>query len=281
MINAGPRLVREVARTLAPRGIPVMPLKGVLLQRLVYGVSTFRPISDVDILVPPARFLEAHAALVDAGFEHVFWEEGRWQATLKNPGRLPLGIDLHRDVSRTPRSGLTPEGLFGRSKSDESLFGIAVRVPAPCDLFAHVLLHAMLHWLRVGRVHRPEDFSVIAASLSLDEEECARHLADLHLTPHALVFLPMTLRVTESQFVRRLLARAHAHADFRSRCTTRVISSLLAGPDPGIISRRLAGLSLAPSLREAIKAGLTDRARSMLRGSCDEQFEPNRETDRA
>jgi len=38
----------------------------------------------------------------------------------------------------------------------------------------------------------------------------------------------------------------------------------LAGPDPGIISRRLAGLSLAPSLREAIKAGITDRARSIV-----------------
>ena len=262
MVEAAPRLVREVARTLAAHGIPVMPLKGVLLQRLVYGDGVFRRISDVDILVPSSCFSEAHTALLRAGFRNVFWEKGRWQATLENPSGIPLGIDLHRNISRTPRSRLTPDRMFERSSGDEGLFGVAVRIPSPYDLFAHVLLHGMLHWLMLGQVHRPRDFSAIAARFSLDEEGCAEYVADLGLATHALAFLPMTLKAVESPFIRGLLAKVHHRADLRGRLTAAAILNVLSNPQTGRISRRLAGLALAPSLPGAIKAGIVDRGRS-------------------
>jgi hypothetical protein len=263
LVTAGPSLVREVARTLAAHRISVMPLKGVLLQRMVFGEGVFRPISDVDILVAPGRFEEAHAVLISAGFEHVFWERGKWQATLKNPSGFPLGIDLHREVSRTPRSRLTPRGLFERGTTNESLFGVAVRVPSPDDLFAHVLLHGMLHWIRVGRVHHPGDLAAIATRLGLNPEECAQHLARLNLTVHALTLLPLILQKVESTQVRKVLVASGARSHLRERYTSRTISALLSRPNPSGISRRLAGLSLAPSLLEAIELGLADRVRSM------------------
>jgi hypothetical protein len=152
---AGPALVVEAAEILGARGISVMPLKGVLLQRLVYDPTRFRPIVDVDVLVPEARFGEAYEALRSAGFSEERWEPGGWQVSLKRPNGILLGIDLHHRLSRTVRSRLTGDGLFQRGTRDEELFGIAVTLPSHEDLLAHLLLHATLHWIRYGRLHRP------------------------------------------------------------------------------------------------------------------------------
>src|SRR4051794_12798967 len=65
---AGPALVKRVAEILQKQGIPLMPLKGVLLRKLVYGEQSFRPIADVDILVPEAQFPDACRALRREGF---------------------------------------------------------------------------------------------------------------------------------------------------------------------------------------------------------------------
>ena len=98
---AGPALVKRVAEILHRRRIPVMPVKGVLLQRLVYGERSFRPIADVDILVPEPQFGAARAALRDSGFTDERWELGGWQVTLRDPAGPPLGVDLHRRLTRT------------------------------------------------------------------------------------------------------------------------------------------------------------------------------------
>src|SRR6185295_1848503 len=126
----------------APSGISVMPLKGVLLQKLVYDdAKSFRPIADVDLLVPADRFFEALDLLRARGFTDECWERGEWQVTLKNPGGLPLGIDLHRRLTRTSRARLVPEAMFARGANDTRLFDAPVVLPSSEDLFAHLLLH--------------------------------------------------------------------------------------------------------------------------------------------
>jgi hypothetical protein len=145
LMAAGPALVKRAADVLAVRGIPVMPLKGVLLQRLVYRDRSFRPIIDVDLLVPDDRFFEACSLLREAGFTKASWELGRWQVTLRNPDGPPLGIDLHRRITRTVRSRLTEADLFARGRPDAQMFGGPVILPSPDDLLAHLLLHATLH----------------------------------------------------------------------------------------------------------------------------------------
>src|SRR5437868_6511480 len=133
LANAGGVLVKRAAFVLEKRGIPLMPLKGVLLQRLVYSEGPFRSIADVDLLVPEPRFFEAAALLEAAGFSNTRWETGRWQVTLTNPNGPPLGIDLHRRLTRTVRSRLTAEGLFARGVADTQLFGAPVVLPCAED----------------------------------------------------------------------------------------------------------------------------------------------------
>lgn len=231
---AGPALVKRVAEILGARGIPVMPLKGVLLQKLVYGERSFRSITDIDLLVPERRFFEAFRLLEAAGFSSQRWESGQWQVTLTNPNGPPLGIDLHRRLTRTARSRLTSAGIFARGRTDTQLFDAPVILPDAEDLFAHLLLHATLHWLGVGTLHRPSDFQAVAESLQLDAHRCATHLARQGLTAHAGLMLPLIRAATPAPFVDDLMARLAPPSENTRRPGSR--ASWRRGPAPG--SRR-------------------------------------------
>ncbi len=254
---AGPALVKRVAEILGEHGIPVMPLKGALLQKLVYGDRSFRSIADVDLLVPERRFFEAFSLLQAAGFSNERWETGQWQVTLTNPNGPPLGIDLHRRLTRTSRSRLTSEELFVRGRPDTQLFGARVILPSGEDLFAHLVLHATLHWLRVGALHRPSDFQAVANSLQLDTDRCATHLARQGLTAHARLILPLIRAATPAPFVDDLMTRLAP--TIRERVASSIARKLAARPRPGQLARRLANLALAPSLSMALLGAARDR----------------------
>lgn len=254
---AGPALVKSVAEILRRFAIPVMPLKGVLLQKLVYRERAYRPITDVDIVVPEARFLDAHAALCAAGFSLSRWEVGGWQVTMRNPDGPPLGIDLHRRLTRTSRSRLTSAALFQRGTPDTELFAAPVVLPQPQDLFAHLLLHASLHWLNLGRLHRPGDFQAVAEALALDPHACAAHLARQGMTAHALLLLPMISEAAGGPFIAELLARIAR--PMRAVAATAIVEAITRRFAAGHVARRLAGVALAPSVSAAMISALADR----------------------
>ena len=153
---AGPALVKRVAEILGPRGIPVMPLKGVLLQKLVYGDRSFRAIADVDLLVPERRFFEAFSLLAAAGFSDATLGDGpmaghadeserpaaRDRSSSPSDPHRPLAPDRRRESSRGARP----------IRSSSALRSI---LPSAEDLFAHLLLHATLHWLERRQASPP------------------------------------------------------------------------------------------------------------------------------
>jgi hypothetical protein len=259
LMAAGPALVKRVAEILGAHRIPVMPLKGVLLQRLVYGEKSYRPISDVDLLVPEPRFLDAHAALRAAGFTEERWEDGHWQVTMRNPEGPPLGVDLHRRLSRTSRSHLTPAGLFERGTSDARLFDTSVAIPCGQDLLAHLLLHATLDWLNLGKLHRARDFQTVGEALSLNPGLCVEHLKRQGLVVHALLMLPAIAQEAGGSFVKELTAAVARAASVGASCRAFVIQAIAARFEPGHPARRLAGPILAPSLMAAVVSATRDR----------------------
>lgn len=254
--TAAPALVREVAGILAPGNIPIMPLKGALLQRLVYGIRSFRPVSDVDVLVPPARFLEARRALRAAGFTVEREEQGGWEVALRRPEAL-LELDLHRRLSSTVRSGLLPEDLFRRGHPDTALFGVPVVVPDARDLYAHLLLHLTLNWLASGRLHHAEDFEAVPAALGLSPDVLARHIATVGLRRHALLVLPLIASETGGRFSSLLIDALGSTRE--ERLVIGLMRRTCARAAPGSLPRRIAGFCLAPSWTEAARDAIEKR----------------------
>jgi hypothetical protein len=256
---AAPRLIGEVAAILAPLGVPVMPLKGVLLQRWVYGTTAFRPIRDVDVLVPPGRFAEAREVLRRAGFSVEREELGGWEVALRRPGGA-LELDLHRRLSSTARSLLFPDDMFRRGTIDVALFGAPTVLPSALDLYAHLLLHLTLHWIRLGNLHHPEDLEVVPEVLKLTPQAVAQHLKDVAMGAHAEAVLPLVATEVNGEFSRRLLAALLLSP--RERLAGQLSRRLCDRFAPGTVGRRTAGVLLAPSLVGAARDAILMRVRS-------------------
>ncbi|HSA99809.1 MAG TPA: nucleotidyltransferase family protein [Anaerolineales bacterium] len=152
-------------------GIDVIPLKGAILQSLLYRDSGIRSLADVDILVHSDEFLCAANLLVQSGLALV--KNNLTLAELEKlpPAHLPgelsfydrngFGIDLHRN--------LLPSQWFSKVYSVETgavwersvrLFpeeqaaraggaGLWKRILSPYDLLAHLCLHSALHGLQL------------------------------------------------------------------------------------------------------------------------------------
>lgn len=54
------------------QGIPMVPLKGAILSKTVYPHMGTRPMSDLDVMVPRARFFESIKILESAGYENKY-----------------------------------------------------------------------------------------------------------------------------------------------------------------------------------------------------------------
>lgn len=154
-------------------GIVPMPLKGVLLQHLVYQDPADRVLSDADLLVPPGRYDEAIAALRRAG--HRIDPEGRAGSATKGPGAR-LEVDLHRRPFSPGLYALDAAGMFARGRIEEALFDAVVVVPDPRDLYAHLVGNFAKG--RHGReaLAQLRDFSAVASRFALVPDAVARHL---------------------------------------------------------------------------------------------------------
>ncbi|MCA9606006.1 MAG: nucleotidyltransferase family protein [Myxococcales bacterium] len=165
--------VAEAMRVLNGAGILPMPLKGVLLQQIVYQDPADRILADADLLVPPGRFAEAVAALRRAG--HAIDPEGRAASTTRAPG-AQLRVDLHRRPFAPGLYGLDGQSMFARGRIDETLFDAVVVVPDPVDLFAHLVGNFAKGRHAAESVAQLRDFSAVASRFALGPLPVARHL---------------------------------------------------------------------------------------------------------
>jgi hypothetical protein len=160
-------------RVLNAAGIVPMPLKGVLLQHVVYQDPADRLLSDADLLAPPGRFDDAIAALRAAG--HRVDPEGRAGASTRGP-RARLEVDVHRRPFSPGLYALRTKDMFARGVLEPKLFGGTVVLPDPLDLYAHLVGNFAKG--RHGRTDAPQlrDFSAVASRFALDPSAVAQHL---------------------------------------------------------------------------------------------------------
>jgi hypothetical protein len=167
--------LREVAEALGARGIPVMPLKGVLFQLILYADPAERRVSDVDVLVPEGRFGEAITILVQHGYRPDSVGPSWIEAAFQSPRGLPL--DLHRRVFCPRRYRMPTDELFLRATRDEALLGVPLWIQHPLDTLAHLVGKFVSDHVHSGAEPRLRELEKLIEHYAVDPEAAALHLA--------------------------------------------------------------------------------------------------------
>jgi len=94
--------LRDTLMRLAGVGIRVAPLKGAALGQWIYKDAAVRPMTDLDVLVPPQQAGHAIDVLLQAGYRRMVTElrpgfdlQFRGELELQFPGPVPYCIELH------------------------------------------------------------------------------------------------------------------------------------------------------------------------------------------
>ena len=111
------RHLNEVTSALTAADIPVAFIKGVAYLGRIYADPAERPMSDIDLLVPPAQHEQAARVLRRLGF----WRVGsrRQQSRLHHAvgyKRKGVALDLHRSMLQPWRSRIDIAGLWRRAR---------------------------------------------------------------------------------------------------------------------------------------------------------------------
>lgn len=148
--------LRLALAKLGEANIAAVALKGVALAWRHYPEAALRPMRDLDLLVPEARAIEAFATLTMAGFIAEIDDPATLHQALRDEHQLPaqyhpgLGvtIELHHRLCDPPqRRGyrvpqIDPAEVLARAVT-VACGGTMVPCPAPHDLAAHLIIHAL------------------------------------------------------------------------------------------------------------------------------------------
>lgn len=264
-------LLRElvaVLRAAAVRGVPVMPLKGALLAPHYYAAPALRPMSDLDLLVPPAHVEALASVLRDLGYTEAPEPPNVLDERVRDPlhrervftaekERLPILIEYRAepldpavwrltelDPALSAALGRHAARMWSRGRQ-ATLDDAPFARPAPEDLLLHVASHLTtrhndfrLLWLRdiraIAAAHADEfdwdDFAAEARALGL----AAPVFASLEAT-HRWLGAPLPLRRVERALFgagRRRLSLQPVERRLLSRRVRALGRADLAAPPP-------------------------------------------------
>ncbi|MGF1466055.1 MAG: nucleotidyltransferase family protein [Sandaracinaceae bacterium] len=237
------RDLAEAVRVLNAAGIIPMPLKGVLLQQEVYRDPGARVLSDVDLLVRPGRFGDALAALRHADYR--LDAEGRTGRSARGPD-ASLEVDLHRRLFSPGLFRLHARHLFARGRLDTEGFGATVILPAPLDVYAHLVGNFAKGRHTDAHAFQVRDLAAVAARYRLGPAATAAHLRAHGLGRAARYALPFAAADGDAFAPRVLTAlgpdpigdgAALLARSLATRCGSSARASLLA---PHLVNHTLA-----------------------------------------
>jgi hypothetical protein len=249
-------VLRDVASVLAEEGIPVMPLKGVLFQLVLYADPAERALLDVDVLVRPRDFERAIRALLRAGFQPRSAGQSLIECALWSPrGML---VDLHRQLFSRGRYRLGAQAVFRRAAVDERLLGVPLHIAHPHDTAAHLIGKFVADHEGTDPAQRLDELRLWAQRFGLDPWRLGRHLAACGMTRAAHYTFTRGAQLSGEPFFSTALAALPP--DRLARTYSRLAASLMSTLAPSslaplpahLLNSSLArgGLSLALSALE-------------------------------
>lgn len=148
----------EVIDTCARLQVPVTLLKGISVAGQFYAEEHLRPMTDIDVLVPPAGFVAVQGALVEQGYAELPLPEGEvfhHGPPLHHP-RTGATLEVHTGLF-APRSPFSQGTLFGARRAAAEIVPSAYRGRS------------------VGRLSSELQLPYIAASWFNDLTNCGLH----------------------------------------------------------------------------------------------------------
>jgi len=232
-----------------------MPVKGALLQHWLYEDPSERPLTDVDLLVPPRDLRSAVMRLQSAGYRPA----GRSSIGAVVMG-TPLGValDLHPRLFDRARYRLPTHELFGRSSEDRVLYGASVRLPSPLDVYAHLIGKFGSDHLDMRSAARLEEIARMSFRLEATPETVARHLVHCGMRRVGRYALPLVYGATGDAFARQVHDRLPF--DPVGRGIVELANLVLAGATP----RSRSAAVIAHALNESLPRGIRSGVRAML-----------------
>jgi hypothetical protein len=141
----------EAVGALRDDGIAVMLLKGIAYAGTLYPDAALRPMSDIDVLVPAARYRDAIVVLGRLGYWHAGTPD---QLSGPNHGytlkRKDGSIDVHRHISHAGRTSIDLDAMW-RDARPTSIAAAARAAPAH-EYLIHVA-HMARHELAVPAIN--------------------------------------------------------------------------------------------------------------------------------
>jgi len=174
----GREQLQRIAECFGERRISLMPLKGMLLRERYYEDPLSRPVKDIDLLVPRARYQEAIRCLEE--LEYIRTDPtspNHFQCALRRKGSL-LAVDLHRSLFEDTRYGLDTAGVFRRAELNESVFGTPVSLMNELDVVGHLVGKLASDHVALAHPSRLEDLRRAGRRLSVSPAVLGRHLDD-------------------------------------------------------------------------------------------------------
>lgn len=244
-------IVRDAATALGAHSIPCMPLKGVVFQQVLYADPATRLLSDVDVLVPDEQFGQALQILLRAGFR----EPAVRSSSIAIPLRSPRGLDLdlHRRLFSAGRYRLATRQLFERSRPDEALFNVPLRLADPHDTAAHLIGKFVSDHVTDEAVPRLRELARWIAHCRIEPDSLARHVESCGLGRAARHTFGVAVRELVDPFFPAALAALNS--DPVGRACVRAAGALLP---------LLRGTSLAALPAHLLNASLPHAGASSL-----------------
>jgi hypothetical protein len=190
----------EVLAALAGEGIPVVPLKGIVISQRFLSDPGSRPMRDIDLLVAPHDAEPTGRLLQSLGYRPLqqaaatsTWARGEARPETWSPEHI-RPIDLHTSAERDiAHLGLDVDRLLWRGSTSGTLLGAPALVPDLSTLLVHTALHASRNLLMANASlsHLRDLEAVGRAALDTDWDElllAADRVTRRHVHP-AIVLL--------------------------------------------------------------------------------------------
>jgi len=181
----GMDLLAKADDALLRADIQWLPLKGIwLVLEGVYPDFDGRPMSDVDILVPPERYADARRVLRGVGFLETKTRAGEVAMVLSDGG---FSLDLHAHLFAPACFDLPTDAVFARAQPPRERRGLRVTAPSPLDGFAHLVGHYVRGGIHARDAAHCRDFGRIIDHWQLGIEAIAAHMVHVGM-PRAARF---------------------------------------------------------------------------------------------